>query len=224
MIYRVIMDGNDIRNYQEKPYILINPSLSMELNTAGSFEFTMPPSHAMYDAVKPLASTIAVYEDETLLWFGRPVEIQIDFFKQKVVYCEGALAFFNDSVQRPHEYYSISIHVFLSTAPFPLTASFSPFPALNAGTFFAATSTVSPVRGLRAVVACLSLTSKLPNPGIVMDSPEDRVSVRMVMAVSMMGLISLSFLRVRLPMALMNSVLFMGVIRLLVLHRPCSLR
>ena len=29
MIYRVIMDGNDILNYQEKPFILINPSLSM---------------------------------------------------------------------------------------------------------------------------------------------------------------------------------------------------
>lgn len=115
MIYRVIMDGNDILNYQEKPYILINPSLAMELNTAGSFEFTMPPSHAMYDAVKPLASTIAVYEDETLLWFGRPVEIQTDFFKQKVVYCEGALAFFSDSVQRPHEYDSISIHTFFRT-------------------------------------------------------------------------------------------------------------
>ena len=60
MIYRVIMDGNDILNYQEKPFILINPSLSMELNTAGSFEFTMPPAHALYDSVKTLASTVEV--------------------------------------------------------------------------------------------------------------------------------------------------------------------
>ena len=115
MIYRVIMDGNDILNYQEKPFILINPSLSMELNTAGSFEFTMPPAHAFYDAVKALASTVEVYEDETLLWYGRPVEVGIDFFKQKTVYCEGGLAFFNDSVQRPHEYDSISLHTFFRT-------------------------------------------------------------------------------------------------------------
>jgi hypothetical protein len=98
MIYRVIMDGNDILNYQEKPFILINPSLSMELNTAGSFEFTMPPAHAFYDMVRPLSSTIEVYEDETLLWFGRPVEVETDFFKQKQIYCEGALSFFSDSV------------------------------------------------------------------------------------------------------------------------------
>ena len=115
MIYRVILDGNDILNYQEKPFILINPSLSMELNTAGSFEFTMPPSHAFYDSVKPLASTIEVYEDETLLWFGRPVEVETDFFKQKQIYCEGALSFFSDSVQRPHEFDSISIHTFFRT-------------------------------------------------------------------------------------------------------------
>ena len=115
MIYRVIMDGNDILNYQEKPFILINPSLSMELNTAGSFEFTMPPAHAFYDMVRPLASTIEVYEDETLLWFGRPVEVETDFFKQKQIYCEGALSFFSDSVQRPYEYDSISIHAFFRT-------------------------------------------------------------------------------------------------------------
>ena len=115
MIYRVLMDGNDILNYQEKPYILVSPTLTTELNTAGSFEFTMPPAHALYDAVKPLASTIVVYEDETLLWYGRPVEIRTDFYKQKTIYCEGALAFFNDSVQRLREYERISLHAFFRT-------------------------------------------------------------------------------------------------------------
>ena len=115
MIYRVLMDGTDILNYQEKPYILVSPTLTMELNAAGSFEFTMPPAHALYDAVKPLASTIVVYEDETLLWYGRPIEVRTDFYKQKTIYCEGALAFFNDSVQRLHEYESISVHTFFRT-------------------------------------------------------------------------------------------------------------
>ena len=115
MIYRVIMDGNDILNFQERPYVLISPVLNTELNAAGSFEFTMPPSHAFYDAVRPLASSVAVYEDGTLLWFGRPVETKVDFFNQKTVYCEGALAFFSDSIQRPREYDSISLHAFLES-------------------------------------------------------------------------------------------------------------
>lgn len=115
MIYRVIMDGNDILNYQERPFVLLSPTLSMELNTAGSFEFTMPPSHTFYDDVRLLVSMIEIYEDGTLLWFGRPVEMQTDFYKQKKVYCEGALAFFNDTVQRLHEYERISLHTFFRT-------------------------------------------------------------------------------------------------------------
>ena len=115
MIYRVIMDGNDILNFQERPFVLLNPSLTTEVNTAGSFEFTMPPSHTFYEDVHPLTSTIEVYEDESLLWFGRPVEIKVDFYKQRQVYCEGALSFFNDSIQRPHEYDTISLHSFFRT-------------------------------------------------------------------------------------------------------------
>ena len=115
MIYRVIMDGNDILNFQEKEYVLLNPVLNMELNTAGSFEFSMPPSHAFYDALHPVISTIEVYEDESLLWFGRPMEVKKDFFNNRQIYCEGALAFFNDSVQRLHEYDSISLHTFFRT-------------------------------------------------------------------------------------------------------------
>ena len=115
MQYRVIMDGNDILNFQEKPYILLHPSLEIELNTAGSFDFTMPPCHMFYADIHPLTSTIEVYEDEDLLWFGRPVEIKTDYLKNKQVYCEGALSFFNDTVQRPHEYDSIFVHDFFTT-------------------------------------------------------------------------------------------------------------
>ena len=115
MIYRVVLDGVDILNFQEKPYVLVEPNLTMELNAAGSFEFMMPPSHACYDSVRPLLSTVEVYEDGELIWFGRPVEIRTDFYRQEAVYCEGALAFFNDSVQRPHEYQRISLHEFFRT-------------------------------------------------------------------------------------------------------------
>ena len=112
MIYRVIMDGNDILNFQEPAFILLTPTLNMELNTAGSFEVTMPPNHAFYENVRPLTATVEVYEDGRLLWFGRPVELETDYWKQRRVYCEGALSFFNDSAQRPHEYDSISLHSF----------------------------------------------------------------------------------------------------------------
>jgi len=112
VIYRVLLDDKDILNYQEPRYLLLSPTLSLELNAAGSLEFTMPPGHPKYNDIRPLTSTVEVYEDGELLWFGRPVEYRTDFWKQRQVYCEGALAFFNDTIQRPKEYDSIRVHNF----------------------------------------------------------------------------------------------------------------
>lgn len=112
MIYKILADGTSIFNYDYKDMVLLDPTLEMELNTSGGLTFTMPPGHVFYDSVNLLTTDIEVYEDETLLFFGRPVEIKTDYYKQKKIYCEGALAFFNDSVQELHEYTSISIHEF----------------------------------------------------------------------------------------------------------------
>ncbi len=115
MSYRVLLDGVDIMDLLSPSKTLIHPNLTMELNTSGSLDFTMPPHHEAYDAVRPLLSTLEVYEDQELIWFGRPVEIRKNFYAQKQVYCEGALSFFNDSVQRLREYNSINLHTFFRT-------------------------------------------------------------------------------------------------------------
>ena len=116
MIYRVVMDGNDILDYGDRDLSLIDPHLELEINTAGSLEFVMPPNHKYYDAVRIRKSTIEVYEDDTMIWFGRPIDQKIDFFKQKKIYCEGPLSFFNDSIMRPLEMENITLHGFFSTA------------------------------------------------------------------------------------------------------------
>lgn len=111
-LYRVVCDGTDILDYTSRDLILLAPDLELEINTAGSLEFVMPPYHKYYDIVNILTSTIEVYEDNDMIWFGRPVEQKIDFFKQKKIYCEGPLSFFNDTVQRPQEFDSISLEQF----------------------------------------------------------------------------------------------------------------
>lgn len=116
MIYRVVMDGNDILDYGDRDLSLIDPHLELEINAAGSLEFVMPPNHKYYDAIRIRKSTIEVYEDDTMIWFGRPIDQKIDFFKQKKIYCEGPLSFFNDSIMRPLEMENITLHGFFSTA------------------------------------------------------------------------------------------------------------
>lgn len=111
-LYRVVCDGTDILDYSSKDLVLLAPDLELEINTAGSFEFVMPPYHRYYDIVQMFTSTIEVYEDEECIWFGRPVEEKIDFYKQKKIYCEGPLSFFNDTVQRQGEFNQISLERF----------------------------------------------------------------------------------------------------------------
>lgn len=107
MLYRVLVDGEDILDYNDPAMVLLSPQLEPEIDVAGSFEFTVPPNHKQYDrftAESIMLMTIEVYEDGILHWFGRPVELHLDFYKNKKLYCEGGLGFFNDSIIREAEY------------------------------------------------------------------------------------------------------------------------
>ena len=103
MIYRVKVNGTDILG-QTKETVLLNTSVEVQLNDAGSFEFTMPPIHTNYNSISILTRDVEVYEDDDLVWFGRVLETRKDFYNQKTVYCEGALGYFNDSIQRHTTY------------------------------------------------------------------------------------------------------------------------
>lgn len=77
----------------------------MELNKAGSLEFTMPPTHHLYNSISKLKTTIHVYNDSNKeMWRGRIIHDEKDFYNRKQVYCEGALSFLLDGIQRPYEY------------------------------------------------------------------------------------------------------------------------
>lgn len=113
MIYRITID--DINVYGETPdTVLINPKVELELNSAGSCSFTIPLYHQYYDLPQLLNSVVKVYEDNDLIFFGRIVELKTTFNKQKEIYCEGALAYFNDSIQRPREYKEIMLREFFN--------------------------------------------------------------------------------------------------------------
>ena len=115
MIYRIVVDGVDIMNLYDRRYMLLSPELETEVNAAGSLKFTLPPTHPLYDSIQPLTSTVEVYEDEDIIWFGRPVDYDTDYLKQRVWYCEGALSWLIDSNQLLHEYDTISLHTFFET-------------------------------------------------------------------------------------------------------------
>lgn len=108
MIYRVLANGTDIYGSDTDTAIL-SPSLETELNSAGSFEFTLPPDHPNYDEITVMMTDIEVLEDGDLIFFGRVAEVSIDWYKQKRVTCEGALAYLNDTAIRPHTFEGVLI-------------------------------------------------------------------------------------------------------------------
>lgn len=108
MIYRIVADGVDIYG-DDAETTLLSPSLETELNTAGSLEFTLPPDHPAYNDIYVLKTFIEAYEDSELIFFGRVAEVSTDWFNQKRVICEGALAYMNDTVIRPSTYDDVMI-------------------------------------------------------------------------------------------------------------------
>lgn len=106
MIYKVLMNGVSIYE-SDGNVVILEPRLEQEVNTAGSFEFTMPANHIHYDMPSLLVPEVEVYEGDDMIFFGRPTEIEIDMDLQKKVYCEGGLAYFNDSVLAPFTFNAI---------------------------------------------------------------------------------------------------------------------
>lgn len=85
-------------------YEIFDPSLSLELNKAATFTFTIYPNHRNYEQIKRLHSRIAVYRDGVLIFYGRPFDDKLGWNNERTIFCEGELAFLNDSILRPFSF------------------------------------------------------------------------------------------------------------------------
>lgn len=103
MNYKLYVDGELFfaNDWNEKEYRLISPKIKLELNKSGSVEFTILPTHPFYNAFSPMKSIVTAYRDDTLIFDGRVLSGDADNYKQRRVYCEGALAYLVDSILPP---------------------------------------------------------------------------------------------------------------------------
>lgn len=107
-MYKIYADGvliYDTKLQYDEEYILLSPVLNLEVNKAGSLEFLLPPSNLGYNLIDKMKTTIKVVDDEDeILFVGRILHDERDFYNRKQVYCEGALSFLMDGVMRPYSY------------------------------------------------------------------------------------------------------------------------
>lgn len=83
---------------------VLSPVLETSCNAAGTLTFVLPPSHPRYDKLQKLKTRIRVMQDDEILWRGRVLETESDFYRQKTVTCEGELTYLVDSVQQPYKH------------------------------------------------------------------------------------------------------------------------
>lgn len=112
-MYRVYCDSYLLYHTKLENLKIVDPSLELELNKSGSFNFTIYPSHPYFGLIRKLKSIITVYQDNFLLFRGRVLDDDVGWHNEKYIICEGETAFLLDSIQRPYSFTG-SITDFLS--------------------------------------------------------------------------------------------------------------
>lgn len=114
-MYRVYCNNSPLYDLRDEDLVLISPIVKIGEITAGSFEFSILPKHPHYEEVNELTSVITAYDGDEEIFCGRVVEITKDLYNRKKVICEGELAYFNDSIQRPARYQGLTVRGYLET-------------------------------------------------------------------------------------------------------------
>lgn len=83
---------------------LSSPTVELEVNTSGSFTFTINHGHPLFDVIRErdTKNPVSVYQDKELVFFGDVLSIDSDFHLSKKVECRGALGWLNDTIVRPY--------------------------------------------------------------------------------------------------------------------------
>lgn len=136
--YRVCLHDDTVADQSVK---LIDPSLELEKNTAGTFTFTLAPNNVGYnehrvvttmvdsidssgnittktvvktvDLVARMQSTITIYRDGEEIWEGRVLSEERDWYNRRMITCEGELAYLNDTCQQSKRYHDITLSNFV---------------------------------------------------------------------------------------------------------------
>lgn len=84
--------------------LVLSPKLTREVNKGGSLSFTMTRDHEQYESLQKMSTCITVEQDDKEIWRGRVLSHEADWYNRRVIYCEGALSYFNDSAITPFNY------------------------------------------------------------------------------------------------------------------------
>ena len=62
-MYRVTCDNVTLYDTRDEDLVLIDPKVTLELNSPGSFTCKIPPTHPHYNVPQKMLSRVTVYQD-----------------------------------------------------------------------------------------------------------------------------------------------------------------
>lgn len=75
---------------------VLSPALTVEDNKSGTLEFTICPSNNGYNKIYPMLTECRVLKNGKIIWFGRVLTADSDFYKRLKIHCEGGLSYLCD--------------------------------------------------------------------------------------------------------------------------------
>lgn len=102
-MYTIYADDALLYSPGDEELSVLSPILETQCNAAGTLTFVLLPEHPMYSALHKMRTRIDVRQDDEIIWRGRVLETETDFYRQKTVTCEGELTYLVDSVLHPYK-------------------------------------------------------------------------------------------------------------------------
>ena len=104
-MFRVYCNGKLLHDGNLESLRITNAKVELELGKTGLFNFTIYPDHPYYDEIYLMLSMVSVTRRGEPLFNGRVLKITYGFHNEKIVSCEGELAFLLDTIVEPLAYY-----------------------------------------------------------------------------------------------------------------------
>ena len=91
---------------------LLGLTVELGLNKGGAAYIKMPPSHLAYNAFVSYRTAVSIMRDDVLLFRGRALYPNDDFYRNRTITCEGEKCFLRDGVMRPYIYQATPAEIF----------------------------------------------------------------------------------------------------------------
>ena len=114
-MYKVYADDEILYYPGDKEYCLLEGTVKLAINQAGSFECLIPETNPLYNSIDCRKTMLSVYRDDKLIFNGEVRESEKDKNKNKRVYAVGELSFLLDTVQPQHDYGAVTPTSFITS-------------------------------------------------------------------------------------------------------------